>query len=425
MFVPFEDGSSIQLWEDDARCDEEVRRFAPGDLKGWRAFCAFRGSIRDALRPPGDDDLWLGPAPSREEIEGRLGHDRDRIAAVFEWSMVEFVERYLRDERLVSALLGQGVIGTFASPFEAGTASIHLHHNSGRQGGMPGTWGYVEGGMGRVSRLLYQAATGAGAVVCAGVPVARVIPGAGVCLEGGERIESPVVVSNADPVTTLRLLGDEADPAWRARVEAVPIEGATLKLNIALRELPNFTSRPGTKEPHHRGQINTPMSKAEWQAAYLAARAGRLPERVWTELYFQTSYDATIAPAGVHTMSVFAQYVPNRFAVGEGTWDTRREEAGDLAVAAIARFCSNIPEAISQRQTLGPVDIEREVGLTGGHIFQGEMLPAQMWSNRLGPGTPMAGVYLCGAATYPGGSVIAVNGRNAALAVLREGSVGG
>ena len=118
-------------------------------------------------------------------------------------------------------------------------------------------------------------------------------------------------------------------------------------------------------------------------------------------------------------MSVFAQYVPNRFR--EGTWDTRREEVGrDGGAARSRRFCSNLPAAIVRIEVLGPPDIERRVGLTGGHIFQGEILPAYMWDRRLQARTPMPGVFLCGAGTHPGGSVIGINGRNAAMEVLGE-----
>lgn len=416
LFVPFEDGSSVQLYEDDDRCEEEVRRLAPGDVAGWRAMVRLMGRLRDALRPAGDGDLWLGGPPSRDAIEARIGGDAELRGLLFEWSMVEYVERFLDDERLQMAYLGQGVIGTNASPFEPGTASIHYHHSSGRQGGHPGTWGYVRGGMGMVSFMLCDAAREAGAVVAAGVPVARILPGEGVELESGERIAAPVVVSNADPRVALRLLGAAADPAWRAQVEGVPIEGCTVKLNMLLRELPSFSARPGTDEPHHRAQINTPLTKAQWQAGFEAARRGELPERLWTELYFQTVHDAGVAPAGLHTMSVFAQYVPYSFA--EGSWETRREEVRRLGVESIARFVDNFPDAVIEVEVLGPPDIERKVGLTGGHIFQGECLPAYMWDRRLAYATPMDGVYLCGAATHPGGSVIGVNGRNAAMEIL-------
>jgi phytoene dehydrogenase-like protein len=418
MFIPFEDGSSIQLYDDDDLCEAEIRRFAPADLDGWRAMSNLMARTRNALRPRGDRDLWLGDAPTREEIEDRLGPDDEARALIFTWSMAELVDNYFTDERLRYGYLGQGVIGTNASPFDPGTAYIRFHHASGRLGGLPGAWGYVAGGVGMVSFYLCDIARKAGAVIAAGVPVAQIIPSEGIVLEGGEHIAAPVVVSNADPRTTLRLLGNAADAAWRAHVEAIPIEGCTLKMNVLLKELPNFRAKPGTFETHHKGQINTPLTRPEWSAAYNAARNGRLTERVWTELYFQSVYDRSVVPDGLHLMSVFAQYVPYKFA--EGDWNTRGPEARDVALASIGRFCSNLPDAVVAVEAMGPPDIERKVGLTGGHIFQGECLPAYMWNNRLSAKTPMPGVFLCGACTHPGGSVIAVNGRNAAVAVLRE-----
>ncbi len=418
LFVPFLDGSSIQLWDDDAQCEEEIRRFSSRDVEGWRAMSDVIRRLRDILRPAGYGDTWIGEAPTREQIEERLGNDEEAKKLLFCWSMAEFVEHYLQDERLQVAYLGQGVIGTNASPFDAGTASIRFHHSSGRLGGMPGMWGYVKGGMGMVSFYFCDAAREAGAVVAASVPVARIFPGEGVMLEGGERINAPIVVSNADPRRTLRMLDNSADAAWKAKIESVPIEGCTVKLNVLLSELPNFTSRPGTREPHHLGQINAPLTKAEWKESFAAARVGRLPEHLWCELYFQSAHDASVVPGGQHTMSVFAQYVPYHFE--EGTWDGRRAEVRKLALDSIGRFCSNMDTAVIDAQVLGPPDIEEKVGLTGGHIFQGECLPPYMWSNRLSSRTPMPGVYLCGACTHPGGSVIGINGRNAAMAVLKD-----
>jgi phytoene dehydrogenase-like protein len=418
LFVPFLDGSSVQLWDDDERCASEVRALAPGDVAGWAAIDAVLRRLRDALRPPGAGDLWIGEPPTRERIEDLLAGDDEARALLFEWSMAEFVERYLSDERLQSAYLGQGVIGTNASPFDPGTASIRFHHASGRLGGMPGMWGYVRGGMGMVSFYFCDAARDAGATVVSGVPVAEIVPGEGVTLESGERIAASTVVSNADPRQTLRLLGAAADPTWRAQVEQIPIEGCTVKLNVHLRELPDFTSRPGLDMPHHYGQINAPLTKAEWKSGYAASRRGELPQHLWCELYFQSVHDRSVVPAGEHTMSVFAQYVPYKFA--EGTWDIRRDEVRKLALDSLGRFCSNLDHAVIDAQVLGPPDIERKVGLTGGHIFQGECLPAYMWANRLSARTPMRGVFLCGACTHPGGSVIGINGRNAAMAVLKQ-----
>jgi len=418
LFVPFLDGSSVQLWDDDQQCEDEIRTFAPGDVEGWRAMNDVIRRLRDALRPASDRDFWIGEPPTREQIEERLNADQEARHVLFDWSMAEFVEHYLLDDRLQTAYLGQGVIGTNASPFNAGTASIRFHHSSGRLGGMPGMWGYVQGGMGMVSFYFCDAAHEAGAIVATGVPVGQILPGQGVLLEGGELISAPIVISNADPRQTHKLLGTAADSAWSKHVEQIPIEGCTVKLNVLLRELPDFTARPGKDQPHHYGQINAPLSKAEWKAGFAAARQGELPDYLWCELYFQSVHDATVAPAGQHTMSIFAQYVP--YAFSRGTWDERREEVRQLAIRSLSRFCSNIKDAVLDSQVLGPPDIERKVGLTGGHIFQGECLPPYMWSNRLSARTPMQGVYLCGACTHPGGSVIGINGRNAAMAVLKD-----
>lgn len=418
LFVPFLDGTSVQLYDDDSLCEEEIRRLSPGDVAGWRAMGDVIRRLRDALRPPGARDLWIGEAPTDEQIDERLGGDREARSLLLEWSMADFVGRYLQDERLQIAYLGQGVIGTNASPFHPGTASIRFHHSSGRMGGQPAAWGYVKGGIGTVSFLLCAAAREAGAVIATGVPVAQIVPGEGVVLAAGEKVNARCVVSNADPRATLRLLAGGADAAWKQRVESIPIEGCTVKANLLLHELPSFQARPGVRETHHFGQINTPLDKQEWRESFAASRAGKLPQYLWTELYFQSVQDPGVAPDGLHTMSVFAQYVPYRFA--EGDWDSRRGEVRNLILRSLARFCQNVPECVRDMEVMGPPDIEKKTGLTGGHIFQGECLPPYMWSRRLPPRTPMEGVYLCGACTHPGGSVIAINGRNAAMAVLQD-----
>jgi phytoene dehydrogenase-like protein len=418
LFVPFEDGSSVQLHEDDDICEDEVRQLSPVDVAGWKAMSDVIRRTRDVLRPANCNDVWIGEAPTREQIEERVGNDDEARHLLFDWSMAEFVERFLQDERLQIAYLGQGVIGTNASPFDTGTASIRFHHSSGRMGGLPGAWGYVKGGMGMVSFFLADAAEETGATIVSGLPIAQILPGEGVVLEGGETLEAPVVISNADPRVTLKLLGDAADPVWRKRVMEIPIEGCTVKLNVMLKALPNFKARPGTFEMHHKGQVNTPLTKKQWADSYRLAREGKIAERLWAEIYFQSVHDDSVAPPGFHTMSVFSQYVPYKFA--EGDWESRRIEVRDTVLRSIGEFCSNIPDAVVGCQVLGPPDIEKKVGLTGGHIFQGECLPQYLWSNRLSARTPTPGVYLCGACTHPGGSVIAINGRNAAMAVLAD-----
>ncbi len=412
MWCPFEDGTSIALWDDPARSAAAVAELSPGDVEGYEAYDALFGRIRHALRQ-GRRDTWVGDAPDRAEIEELLGGDSEAIDVVFEASIADVVEHYVRDERLRTALHGQGIIGTWAGPRDRGTAGVHLMHASGTIEGRPGAWGYVDGGMGQVSFALADAALDEGAVIAAGVPVAAVIPGEGVRLEGGEIIRARAVVSNADPKRTVALCEHGVPDPFRRRVAEWQCESPVLKVNCALSRLPHFPSAGPGIDPH-RAMVTISTGIDATQSAYDMSRRG-VPAPAWCELYFQSAYDASVVPEGCHVMSVFAQYVP--FTLATGTWERRRQEIGDSAIAAVGRFAPDVADTIVHREVLGPPDVQERIGLTGGHIFQGECLPDQMWHNRFGPRTPVPGLYLCGASTHPGGSVMAINGRNAAMAV--------
>ena len=415
LWCPFSDGTSIALWEDPQRSAEAVAELSPKDVDGYRNYGALFERIRRKLRAA-DRDTWVGESPSRPELIDLLDGDPEEIEVVFEASIADVVERYVSDERLRTALHGQGIIGTYAGPRDPGTAAVHLMHASGTLEGMPGAWGYVEGGMGRVSFLLADAAIEAGAAVAAGVEVSEVLPGEGVVLQGGDVIRAPVVVSNADPKRTIALCAEGVPAAFRSRVESWRSESPVLKLNCALSRLPHFPQEKDGVVPH-QAMVTISSGIDQTQAAFVSSRQGQ-PAPAWCELYFHTAYDPSVAPIGRHAMSVFAQYVP--YSLSSGDWNSRREEIGDLAIEAIAEFAPDIADCILYREVLGPPDVEDRIGLTGGHIFQGECLPDQMWDRRFSPRTPVRGLYLCGAATHPGGSVMAINGRNAAMAVLAD-----
>ena len=405
--VPFSDGTAFTEWIDEERTVEEL---GPEDGRGYREYTGLTRRIRDALRPDGPDDLWLAEPPSREQIEARLDGDEVAVATLFEDSHTTTLERFVSD-RVVDALAGQGVIGTFASPRDPGTAYVNWHHSSGRLTGIPGAWTYVRGGMGNVSFALERAAREAGAEVRTGVPVAAIRPGEGVELEDGTENAAPVMVCNADARRALAMLDGGAPAAFREQVEAVPMQSPVLKVNFALSGLPRFPQA----EHATRGTVNATGGADALDRACRTAQAGGVADELWCELYFQTVADPSVAPDGRHVMSAFCQYVPYRLA--EGTWDARRDEMADRVEASIERFAPGFRDLVVEREALAPPDVETKIGLTGGHIFQGECLPEHMWDRRLAYRTGAVGVYLCGAATYPGGSVIAVNGRNAALAV--------
>ena len=447
LWTPFEDGTALTLWDDPARTAASVAEVAPADVEGYLAYEALFGRIRRALRGDYTDgtDTWLGGSPSRVELEERLGHDSELIEILFHTPIADVIERHVADERLRTALHGQGIIGTFAGPRDPGTAAVHAMHSTGTLDGKPGAWGYVEGGMGRVSLALAEAAEEAGALILTGVPVAAILPGdfaegrhsgaflqdrspegTAVVLEGGEIIRTQAVVSNADPKRTLALCqagGGDLPPGFvdfADKVDGWRSESPVIKINCGLARLPTFTAAAGAGyegPPPYRAMVTISTGTDTTQAACEAARRGE-PSPAWCELYFQTAYDESVAPPGNHTMSVFAQYVPYR--LDSGDWDTRRDEVADRVIGEIGRFAPDVADCIVERQVLGPPDVEARIGLTGGHIFQGECLPEQMWDRRFGPATPVPGHYLCGAATHPGGSVIAANGRNAAMAVLTQ-----
>jgi phytoene dehydrogenase-like protein len=419
LWVPFPDGTSLAQFVDPARTMAHLRanRFGERDIQGMLAYEEMFDRLRLALRAGPGGDTWQGQSPSRAELERRLGHDPELVSVLFEESIADTLDRYVGDQRMKDGLYGQGVIGAWAGPRDPGTASIKLMHYQGDLGGQGPLWGYVEGGMGQVSFAIAEAALEAGAALATGVPVAEILPGHGVRLEGGELVRAATVVSNADPKVTLTLLDPGVVPDdYRARVDAWQVRSPVVKLNAALERLPRFPAASGGLQAH-RAMVNVTRGLDAAQAAFADATRG-IPNIGFSELYFQTAYDPSVAPRGRHLLSVFAQYAP--YTLAEGSWEDRREEIAGLVLDALAELAPDIGDCVSDYEVLGPPDVERRIGLTGGNIFQGETMPDQMWEHRLAARTPVPGLYLCGAATHPAGSVIALNGRNAAMAVLAD-----
>ncbi len=417
LWCPFPDGSSFAQFLDDEDTAAHMREngFSEADIRGALAYEETFDRIRRLLRAGPAGDLWRGPSPSRERVEEILG-DEELVSIVFEESIADTLARYVSDARLAHALFGQGVIGEWAGPRDPGTASVHLMHAMGEVDGHGGCWGYVEGGMGRISFAIAEAAREAGATLAAGVPVGRIVPGGGVELDSGELIRAGRVLCNADPKRMLGALPPDAVPAgFGERLERWEVRSGVVKVNAALNKLPTFTAA-GSVEPH-RAMVTVTRGLDATQAAFEACARGE-PAIAWAELYFQTAYDPSVAPPGRQVISAFAQYAP--YELAEGDWDGRRDEIAGLVLDLIETYAPDVRDSVEEMQVLGPPDIEARIGLSGGNIFQGETLPDQMWDRRLEPRTPIEGLYLCGAGTHPAGSVIGLNGRNAAIAVLED-----
>jgi phytoene dehydrogenase-like protein len=291
-------------------------------------------------------------------------------------------------------------------------------HHMGELDDVPGAWGYVEGGLGMISFAIADAALEAGAEIACGVPVAAITPGEGVELEDGTRIRARTVLSNADPKVALRLLDGNGIPGeFEQRLREWKVRSPVLKVNAALAELPRWTATGGETWPVV-GTVNCRESLDDAQAAFEAAARGELSVG-FTEIYSQSAADPSVAPPDRHVISVFCQFAPADLDIA--AWDNGlRDDAAEQVFALIERYAPGFGDQVLEHEVLGPPDIEERIGLTGGCIFQGECFPDQMWDRRLTPRTPVEGFYLCGAATHPGGSVIGLNGRNAAMALLAD-----
>jgi phytoene dehydrogenase-like protein len=418
LWVPFDDGTAFAQWLSHAKTVAGLQELGlpQQEIDGYLAYEDLFDRIRVKLRK-GRRDTWSGPAPDRAELEELLGGEKLFSDVVFSASIAEVLDEFVTDRRLRDALFGQGIIGTYAGPYDPGTAAVKLMHFAGEVLGHGAVWGYVRGGMGMVSFAIADAAQQAGAVLAAGVPVAEVLPGEGVRLDDGTLIRATRVVSNADPKRLLGMLPAGRVPAdYRARLEAWDIRSPVVKFNAALHRLPAWAAAPG-ETFMARGVVDVTTGLADAQRAFAECDRGE-PAVGFGEIYVQTGHDPSPAPDGRHLMSIFGQYAP--YTLGGGGWQARREEVARQFIDLVTRFAPDFSDCLESYEVLGPPDIEARVGLTGGHIFQGEVRPDQMWEHRLAPRTGVDGVYLCGAATHPAGSVIALNGRNAAMAVLED-----
>jgi phytoene dehydrogenase-like protein len=310
-----------------------------------------------------------------------------------------------------------------------GTAYVLLHHYMGDVDGQAGAWGFARGGMGAVSRALTAALRSYGGEVRVDAPVARIrVRGgrvAGVALENGDEFEAPVVLSALDPKRTFLGLFDASDLDARLvkRARDFKIRGSSGKLNIALDGLPSFPAL-GPGHPLLAGDMHFLDSLERFELAYDDWKRGTWSKDPYLDLLMPTMTDPTMAPPGKHFMSVFVQYVPHRLQGREWT-PADRDEFRRTVFDQISRYSPDFERLVVHAEVRTPQELEAEVGLTEGNIFQGELTFDQLLFNRPFPGFaqyrgPFRGMYLCGAGSHPGGGVMAAPGANAAREVLRD-----
>jgi phytoene dehydrogenase-like protein len=388
-FTPFPDGRSLMLGPNKPMTHREVAKFSAKDA--------------DAL----------------PKYEAML----ERVAA--------FIDRWFESEELKVTLATDAIIGAMASPSMPGTAYVLFHHVMGECDGVRGVWGYVRGGMGGISNAIASAAREKGAEIRTNSEVTRILvkggEAVGVVLKGGTEIRARRVASGADAnITFLKLLETtELPPEFVDAVRAIDYSSASLKINISLTELPDFKAVPGNEPgPQHRGTIHISPTMEYIERAYDTAKYGCPSEYPIIEATIPSVLDDTLAPPGKHVMSMFTQYFPYKLAPGLSLQE-EKEKYAERCFDLMNEYAPNFRRSVIGRQVLAPTDLEKRFGLTGGNIMQGTMSLSSLSFMRPVPGyadyrTPIRGLYLCGAATHPGGGVMGACGYNAAREILRD-----
>ena len=440
-FTPFPDGRSLLLGPDKALTHREISKFSPRDAVAFPRYESWLERIADFIEP-----TLMETPPSPWSFRprdltalaklgwrfARLGRDGGAAVEILTGAARPILDRWFESDELKATLATDAIIGAMAAPSMPGTAYVLFHHVMGECDGVRGVWGYVRGGMGALSSAIASAARAHGAEIKTSAEVAAVRLGenltraTGVVLADGTEIGATQVVSGADAnVTFLKLLDPKVLPTeFVEAVRNLDYRSASLKINVALSELPSFTALPGsTPGPQHRGTIHIAPTLDYLEHAYDDAKYG-LPSRdPHLECTIASVVDPTLAPPGKHVMSMFIQYFP--YEPRGGSAADLKERFADRCFDILNEYAPNFKNAVMDRQVLAPADLERRFGLTGGNIMQGAMTPSSLFFMRPVPGyadyrTPIRGLYMCGAATHPGGGVMGAAGYNAAREILRD-----
>jgi|SRR5208283_3933811 len=442
--VPFPDGQVVPWWADRERAKTE---FSGISVKDASRFVEVDEQLKKLARylqpffmepPPELDTSTLGGWSDLFRVGKRFrtisSAEIAQLISFLTGSLGEFLDRNYESEKMKTMFLANNVYGKHGGPYQPGTAiGLLFHLLSGGEHELQGFYGHVMGGMGSITQALAAAGTKLGVEIRTSSSVAQIEIRNGrahsVVLEDGSEIRGRIILSNADPKRTfLKMVAARELPEdFLCAVRGIKMDGPCAKVNFVLAEEPRFRGTSPQASPLERTFYTLVPSLEFAERCYDIAKFGEIPEELWVDCVISSNADASLAPAGKHILTCFVQYVPYR--LREGSWDDKRELLGDRVVKKIAEYAPNVPAAIVARQVLTPLDLERTYGLTEGNIFHGDLRLEQLFFMRPVPGwsqyrTPIAGLYLCGAGTHPGGGVTGAPGRNAARQALRDWKTG-
>lgn len=441
LVAPQPDGSALPIWRDTARTVAEIERYSKADAARYPAFLELMGKIAKVVgglmrvSPPDLPDLgWrdlraLLPLAGPVRSLGRKNFNQ--LLRVLPMTVADLLDEWFESEALKGAIAANGVRDLTWGPKEAGTAYALLYRWALSGTGPFRSAGVVRGGMGALTQSLAEAARSFGAEIRTGSRVERVVVEAGratgVLLAGGEKLSATVVASSADPhATFLELLDPHSQSAKIVRqVRSIKYRGSAARIHLALRELPEFTALKGDGTAALLGSpIQIAPSVTYIQRAYDCVKYGESSPRPYLDILIPSLLDPGLAPPGQHVMSITAKYAP--YHLRDADWSDRKEPFIEVVLDTLAEYAPKIRDAVVHRHALVPPDLEASYGLREGSPSHGEMTLDQFFHMRPIPGsaryrTPVAGLYLCGAGSHPGGGVTGIPGRNAAREILKDG----
>jgi phytoene dehydrogenase-like protein len=438
--VPFPDGHVLPWWADRERAKTEFGRISAKDAERFvevdeRLKKLARYLQPFFMEPPPEVDTstmsgWSDLFRVGKRFRGIFSAEIAQLVSFLTGSLGEFLDHNYESEKIKTMFLANSVYGKHGGPYQQGTAiGLLFHLLSGGEHELQGFYGHVMGGMGSITKALAAAGAKLGVEILTSSAVAQIEVRNGraysVVLEDGSEIRGRMILSNADPKRTfLKLIAARELPEdFLFAVRGIKMDGPCAKVNLVLEEEPRFTGTSPHATALERTFYTLVPSLEFAERCYDIAKFGEIPEELWVDCVISSNADDSLAPQGKHILTCFVQYVPYR--LREGSWDEKRELLGDRVVKKIAEYAPNVPAAIVARQVLTPLDLERTYGLTEGNIFHGDLRLEQLFFMRPVPGwsqyrTPIAGLYLCGAGTHPGGGVTGAPGRNAAQQALRD-----
>ena len=439
-FLPLsaQPGAYLKVGGGLAATQAQVARYSKRDAERLPAYYAMLEQAAQLIRdlsletPPNVGGGFAEILPALKVMKGvrklSLPAKRD-LLALFAKSAGDLLDGWFESAPLKAAFGFDAVVGNFASPYAPGSAYVLLHHVFGEVNGKRGQWGHAIGGMGSISEAMAAEARLRGVVIDCDAEVANVVVrngrATGVVLKDGREITARAVAANVNPkLLFLDLIEPhQVEPDFLERMKNYRCASATLRMNVALSELPQFACLPEAGIHHQSGIIMAP-SLAYMEQAWVDARSADMAGRPIVEMLIPSTVDDSLAPPGAHVASLFCQHFNPVLANGK-SWDDLREAAAERVIDVVSEFAPNFRASVVGCMTLTPLDLERRFGLTGGDIFHGALSLDQLFSARpvLGNANyrmPLAGLYLCGSGAHPGGGVTGLPGHNAAREIVRD-----